>query len=172
MGYAVYPKWASDEMVKVQDTLPTHACTASQKVALAALEGGRVFCPTNFLISPFAIDNNQALQNLTGRVGSGRVGSYQEVFKSHGSGLVRSISFQISRGGSGRVGPRSSRSSRAGSGHDPRDTDHVTDRATLTRELFGSDPRVGPTYLTRGSNTLKTYCFLPEGLSGADASFR
>ena len=106
------------------------------------------------------------------RVGSGRVGSYQEVFKSHGSGLVGSISFQISRGGSGRVGPRSSRNSRAGSGHDPRDTDHVTDRATLTRELFGSDPRVGPTYLTRGSNTLKTYCFLPEGLSGADASFR
>lgn len=39
VGYAVYPSWASDEMVKVQDTLPTHACTASQKVALAALEG-------------------------------------------------------------------------------------------------------------------------------------
>ncbi|CAN0255197.1 unnamed protein product, partial [Laminaria digitata] len=38
VGYAVYPSWASDEMVKVQDTLPTHACTASQKVALAALE--------------------------------------------------------------------------------------------------------------------------------------
>lgn len=25
--------------MKVQDTLPTHACTASQKIALAALEG-------------------------------------------------------------------------------------------------------------------------------------
>ena len=43
VGYAVYPSWASDEMVKVQDTLPTHACTASQKVALAALEGGGAF---------------------------------------------------------------------------------------------------------------------------------
>lgn len=39
VGHAVYPSWASDEMVKVQGTLPTHACTASQKVALAALEG-------------------------------------------------------------------------------------------------------------------------------------
>lgn len=39
VGYAVYPAWASEEMVKVQDTLPTHACTASQKIALAALEG-------------------------------------------------------------------------------------------------------------------------------------
>eukprot|EP00752_Nemacystus_decipiens_P009923 g8852.t1 len=38
VGYAVYPAWASEEMVKVQDTLPTHACTASQKIALAALE--------------------------------------------------------------------------------------------------------------------------------------
>lgn len=46
VGYAVYPSWASDEMVKVQDTLPTHACTASQKVALAALEGGGTFCLT------------------------------------------------------------------------------------------------------------------------------
>ncbi|CAM9274427.1 unnamed protein product [Ectocarpus fasciculatus] len=40
VGYAVYPSWASKEMVKVQDTLPTHACTGSQKIALAALEGG------------------------------------------------------------------------------------------------------------------------------------
>ncbi|CAM9232903.1 unnamed protein product [Scytosiphon promiscuus] len=40
VGYAVYPSWASEEMVKVQDTLPMHACTASQKVALAALQGG------------------------------------------------------------------------------------------------------------------------------------
>lgn len=40
VGYAVYPSWASEDMVKVQDTLPTHACTASQKIALAALEGG------------------------------------------------------------------------------------------------------------------------------------
>lgn len=39
VGYAVYPSWASKEMVKVQDTLPTHACTGSQKIALAALEG-------------------------------------------------------------------------------------------------------------------------------------
>ncbi len=39
VGYAVYPAWASEEMVKVQDTLPTHACTASQKISLAALEG-------------------------------------------------------------------------------------------------------------------------------------
>lgn len=42
VGYAVYPAWASEEMVKVQDTLPTHACTASQKIALAALEGREV----------------------------------------------------------------------------------------------------------------------------------
>ncbi|CAM9232827.1 unnamed protein product [Scytosiphon promiscuus] len=40
VGYAVYPSWASEEMVKVQDTLPTHACTASQKISLAALQGG------------------------------------------------------------------------------------------------------------------------------------
>ncbi|CAN0153088.1 unnamed protein product, partial [Hapterophycus canaliculatus] len=39
VGYAVYPSWASEEMVKVQDTLPMHACMASQKVALAALQG-------------------------------------------------------------------------------------------------------------------------------------
>lgn len=39
VGYVVYPAWASEEMVKVQDTLPTHACTASQKISLAALEG-------------------------------------------------------------------------------------------------------------------------------------
>ncbi|CAN0537704.1 unnamed protein product, partial [Laminaria digitata] len=39
VGHVVYPSWASDEMVKVQGTLPTHACMASQKVALAALEG-------------------------------------------------------------------------------------------------------------------------------------
>lgn len=38
VGYAVYPAWASDSMVKIQDTLPTHASTASQKLALAALE--------------------------------------------------------------------------------------------------------------------------------------
>lgn len=42
VGYAVYPAWASEEMLKVQDTLPTHACTASQKIALAALEGKSV----------------------------------------------------------------------------------------------------------------------------------
>lgn len=46
VGYAVYPSWASDEMVKVQDALPTHACTASQKIALAALEGA-VPCASN-----------------------------------------------------------------------------------------------------------------------------
>ena len=45
VGYAVYPAWASEEMVKVQDTLPTHACTASQKIALAALEGRPVSAP-------------------------------------------------------------------------------------------------------------------------------
>lgn len=39
VGYAVYPAWASEEMVKVQDTMPTHACRASQKIALVALEG-------------------------------------------------------------------------------------------------------------------------------------
>lgn len=39
VGYAVYPSWASKDMVKIQDTLPTHACTASQKIALAALDG-------------------------------------------------------------------------------------------------------------------------------------
>lgn len=39
VGYAVYPSWASENMVKIQDTLPTHACTASQEVALTALGG-------------------------------------------------------------------------------------------------------------------------------------
>ncbi|CAM9658966.1 unnamed protein product, partial [Choristocarpus tenellus] len=37
VGYAVYPAWAGDNMVKVQDTLPTHASIAGQRVALAAL---------------------------------------------------------------------------------------------------------------------------------------
>lgn len=39
VGYIVYPSWASADMIKIQDTLPTHACTASQRIALAALEG-------------------------------------------------------------------------------------------------------------------------------------
>ncbi|CAM9145435.1 unnamed protein product [Discosporangium mesarthrocarpum] len=39
VGYAVYPDWAGADLVKIQDTLPTHAPIASQKVALAALEG-------------------------------------------------------------------------------------------------------------------------------------
>ncbi|CAM9441239.1 unnamed protein product [Sphacelaria rigidula] len=37
VGYLVYPAWASENMLKIQDTLPTHACTASQRIALSAL---------------------------------------------------------------------------------------------------------------------------------------
>ena len=65
-----------------------------------------------------------------------RVGSGQEVSKSHGSGRVVTIAFTISRVGSGRVkrfqnlagrvgsGQEVFKISRVGSGHDPRDTDH------------------------------------------------
>ena len=36
VGYTSYPSWLHEDMLKVQDTMPTHACRASQRVALAA----------------------------------------------------------------------------------------------------------------------------------------
>ena len=38
VGYLSYPVHLHDSLLKVQDTLPTHACRASQRVALAALD--------------------------------------------------------------------------------------------------------------------------------------
>ena len=67
---------------------------------------------------------------------AGRIRSGQEVFKSHG----------------------------VGSGHDPRDTGHFTDQATLTREVFSSYQRVGPVDLTRKPITLKPCCL--QGTQG------
>ena len=83
-------------------------------------------------------------QNLAGRVGSG-----DDILKSHGLGRVGSRGFKISRAGSGRVnrlqnlagqvgsgqevskprgsgrvGSRGFQISRVGSGHDPRDAGH------------------------------------------------
>ncbi|CAM9124236.1 unnamed protein product, partial [Laminaria digitata] len=118
-----------------------------------------------FKISRVGSGRVKRVRNITGRVGSG-----QEVLKYRGSGRVGSRFFQISRVGlSWVIG--GFQISRVGSGHDPRDTDHVTGRATLTREFFSSDPRTGPADLTRGPDTLKTYCFLPEGLSGTHTPF-
>ena len=99
------------------------------------------------------------LSNLAGRVGSG-----QEVLKSHGSGRVgsgrvgssrvkrfRNLAGRVGSGqevlksrGSGQVGSGGFQISRVGSSHDPRGMGHYTDRATLTREFLSSDPRVGP----------------------------
>ena len=93
----------------------------------------------------------------SGRVGSGRVGSR---------------GFEISRVGSGRVRSRGFELSLVGSDQDPRDTSHVMGRATLTRELCSSDPRVGPVDLTRGSNTFKPFYFLSDGFCGADTPYR
>jgi len=39
VGHLSYPHQLHDAMLKVQDTMPTHACRASQRLALAALEG-------------------------------------------------------------------------------------------------------------------------------------
>ena len=75
------------------------------------------------------------------RVGSDRVGSGQEALTCHGSGRVGPRGFEISRVGSVEVRSKGFENTRVGSGHEPRDTSHVTGRATLTRELF---------FLTRG----------------------
>jgi aspartate/methionine/tyrosine aminotransferase len=37
VGYALYPAILREHMRKVQDTIPSHACIASQKLALACL---------------------------------------------------------------------------------------------------------------------------------------
>ena len=47
-----------------------------------------------------------SVHNIPGRVGSGRVGSGQEVFKCRRSGPAGSRVFQTSRFGFGRVGSR------------------------------------------------------------------
>ena len=93
-----------------------------------------------------------------------RVGSGQEVFSISrvGSGRVGSRGFQISWIGSGRVksfsnltgrvgsGQEVMKSSPVGSGHDPREAGH-RGRASMTCELFFTDPRLGPAHLARGS---------------------
>ena len=75
----------------------------------------------------------------------GRVGSGQEVLRSHGSFRVGQEAFKY-YGSGGRVGSGSFQISRGGSRRDPRDTDHVTGRAMLTRKFFvltrGSDPHM------------------------------
>ena len=96
------------------------------------------------------------------RVGSGRVGSSRVGSGRVGSGRVKSGRVNRFTNLAGRVGSRCFENSRVGSGHDPRDTGHVTGRATLTRELYFSDPRVGPVDLTRGSKTLKPYYSYPR----------
>ena len=84
------------------------------------------------------------------QVGSGRIGSGQEFFKSHGSGRVGRVKRFSNL--PGRVGSVHDvfKMSRVRSGHDPRDTDHS---------------RIGPADLVRGSVFLQTYSCLPEGRS-------
>ena len=57
----------------------------------------------------------------TCQVGSGQVGSGQEVFKCHGSGRVKEFS---NIPGRVRSGHEVFKISQVGSGHDPRDTGH------------------------------------------------
>ena len=42
---------------------------------------------------------------------------------------------------------------------------HGSGRVPMTRELFSTDPRVGPADLACGSVFLQTYSYLPEGRS-------
>ena len=110
---------------------------------------------------------SRVVQNVTGRVGSrgflisrvgsgrvksfsnltGRTGSDQEFFKSHGSTQVGSRGHEKL---TGRVRSRPARNR------------SLADRASMTRELFSTDLGVGPAHLTL--NTLPVL-FFPKGFS-------
>ena len=91
------------------------------------------------LLSTRAVHGSGSVENITGRVGSGRIGS--RGFKCCRSGQVGSGQDLFESHGSGRVGSgqEAMKSSRVGSGHEPRGTSHSWGRASMTRELFPAD---------------------------------
>ena len=104
---------------------------------------------------------SRGVQNATGWVGSGKL---RKCSKSHGSGRVASRGVHISWVGSGRVKSFSNLTGRVRSGQEVGGDENLTGRvrswsarsgslagrASMTRELFSTDPRVGPVHSARG----------------------
>ena len=84
----------------------------------------------------------------SGRVGSGRVKRFSNLV-----GRVRSGQGRLKSPGSGRLGSRGNERLTRRIRSRPARNGSLAGRVRITRELFSTDPRVGPTRSARGSDT-------------------